>query len=148
MPVAMAGRLVGLQGKSAANQSNRQAFKLESFAGLHHDGLEVWVFGQQLYQILVAVKAFDRNFVAQPGDYDLPVLGFPGLLDCQQVAVHDACALHAHAAHLEQVVRLLFKHRAFEMICKLDMFLRKNGAACSNPAHKRQRQLCEFVKGR
>ena len=74
-----------LHAQAAADQADGQALKLERLAGLHEDRLEVGVLGAQLDPVQVPVKALDGDFLTQPGDYDLAVGCFFGLLDGQQV---------------------------------------------------------------
>ena len=123
---------------AGADQSDRQSFELERLAGQHHDGLEARVLRQQLNAALAALEALNRDLIAQAGDDDLAVLGFLGLFDGQQIATHDAGALHALAHHLEQVVGSLLEQAGLDGIGALNVLLRQDGAAGGHAPHQRQ----------
>src|SRR5580765_2001686 len=87
-----------------ADQADGEALDREAFARADDYRLELGVLGDELDPAAGALEALDGDIVAEAGDDDLAGLRLARLLHGEQVAVHDAGVLHAHAAHLEQVV--------------------------------------------
>ena len=72
-------------------------------------------------------QPLDSDVIAQACHDDLAVACFLRGLHCQQVAVQNSYIAHRHAAHLEQIVRFLFKQAALDAVGVGNVCLRENG---------------------
>ena len=88
-----------------------------------------------------ALETLDGDFVAQACHDDLAIAGLTGAGHGQQVAVEDADVFHAHANHLEQVVRPDMENSRIDLQPCLDIFFGQNRPACGHPADERQTHL-------
>ncbi len=89
----------------------------------------------------MTAQAFDGDFIAEAGHHNLTIANFFGGFDGQQVAIHDACVSHGHAAHAKQVVGLFLEKVAFDVVGAVDMFLGQNRGASCHAAYEWQCQL-------
>ncbi len=55
-----------------------------------------------------------------------------------QIAMQDPGILHAHALHLQQVMRLRLKQLRIDLITRLDMLLGQDRTARGDPSDERQ----------
>ena len=94
-----------------------------------------------------ALETLDGDVLAEAGDDDLAVLRLLRLLHGEEVAVHDAGVLHAHAAHLEQVVGAAREHAGFHEKGAVDVLLGQDRAAGGDAADERQRELRQARQG-
>lgn len=135
-----------LHQQSVSDQAHRQTFNLKRLTRLHRDHGVVWVLGQQFDTLGGAFESLYGYFLTQPGNDDLPVASVSRSLNSQQVAIHDACIPHGHAAHLQQVIRLVLKKARLHAIGLVYVFLRENGRACGNPTDQWQKKLRQLTQ--
>ena len=109
--------------------------------GVDDDRRKRRIFRHQRDFTPAAFQAFDRHFLAQARDHDLPAARVGALVHDEQVAVEDADILHAAAAHAQQVVGVRLEQRGVDAVLRLDVLGGQDGAARRHPAHQRQRPL-------
>src|SRR5215469_1410839 len=108
---------------------------------IHSDRLELAVLGQQPHDRAFLAVAFHGDLVLEPCDHDLPTAHFRGAMYRDQVPVEDSDILHAHADHLQQVMRPWLEHSRIDLQPRLEIFLRKDGLAGGHPPDERQTHL-------
>src|SRR6185369_6641593 len=84
------------------------------------DGFEVFILGQQPDHGTFLPVAFYRYLVLEPRDDDLPVAHIGRAMHRDQITIEDAGILHAHAHHLQQVVRAQVEHGRIDLQVILD----------------------------
>jgi hypothetical protein len=125
-----------------ADHADRHALDREGgFLRIDDDRRERRVLGHQRDFTPAAFQPFDRHFLAQPRDHDLPAARVVRLVHDEEVAVEDAGVLHAGALHAQQVVGMRREQRGVDAVLRLDVFGGEDGAAGRHPAHQRQQAL-------
>ncbi len=103
--------------------------------------LEVLVLGQQPHHRALLPVALHGHLVLEARHDDLAVAHLGRAVHRDQVAVEDADVAHAHAAHLEQVVRPRLEELRVDLVVRLDVFLGEDGPAGGDAADQRQAHL-------
>src|SRR5262252_2365396 len=108
---------------------------------IHFDRLELAVLGQQPHDRAFLTVALHGDLVLEPCDHDLATAHFRGAMYRHQIPIEDSGILHAHADHLQQIVRSWLEHSRVDLQPCLEIFLRENGLAGGYPPDERQPHL-------
>ena len=77
------------------------------------------------------------------GNNNLPVVHIFGRFDGQKITLHDPYIAHGHAFDPQQIVWLLGKQGAFDLVGAVHMLLRQDGETGGHTADQGKAQRCQ-----
>jgi hypothetical protein len=109
--------------------------------GIDHDGRKRSVLGHERDFTPATFQSFDGDFLAQARDDDLAASRVVGLVHDEEVAVEDACILHARAFDAQQVIGARREERRIDAVLRFDVLGGEDGRSGRDASHEGQGPL-------